>query len=845
MSFINVRSFGTNFSRSFYNHISNSFKLLNISILALLITACSAGGTDPETQTNTIDQLTSSVAVTLEGSVGDGPITDAQITIKDSLGAVVGTTVSDSTASYTITIPVGVAYPVVIEATGGTDVVTGTAPDFIMLSVASNPSARTVNINPFSTMIVKTAQSMSGGLTAQNIFVATQSVTEQLNFGLNSALISNPVTTPITSANVAAIIKSSEAFGETIRRTRSTLQVSGANFTGDEIVDILARDMTDGIIDGRGQGANVQIAAVSTIISGQVLIEALVNQLNVNGSDSTSLMDLAINISVPNATMTTSDVVITEAMLTQTRTAVAAASTHTPSSSLTAIAVILTGLSGNSMAVDLATALPVDPASTFNEVITQLPLSTNTQLESVNSMLISGAFQFAATDYTVGENDGSVNVTINRVGGSAGTVNVEWRTATFNGDGTADWANDFGTFLWTERVLAFADGETSKVEQISIAQDVLVEGDEHFSVFIRTPAGEVVSTAVVTILDDNTSVPAPEPVPVPVPVPVPSDRPYEDLVNNVVGFAQGVTGGKGGDLCTVSNLNNSGAGSLRVCAESSSPKWIRFSVSGVINLSSKIFIKSNKTIDGRGADITIRNYGLRTAGNSTDGWLENVIIHNIKMADTPSTEQMLSINKYSRKIWVDHVSLTGAGDESIFIGNTGTSSPSATAVTISWCKFTDASKSLLIGASPLHVRDVETTVTVHHNFYNQTGERHPLIRHAKVHTFNNYMHNWTWQASSSSQFAQLASESNIFETGASTRNNLAVSATVANVGDTDKGYARSTNDLFLGNSTTLLNAPDTVFDPASFYSFSPEVADSTLKAKVMSNAGWNNVAFPE
>src|SRR5688572_5599981 len=69
----------------------------------------------------------------------------------------------------------------------------------------------------------------------------------------------------------------------------------------------------------------------------------------------------------------------------------------------------------------------------------------------------------------------------------------------------------------------------------------------------------------------------------------------EGLINNVVGFGRNTTGGAGGTLCRVTNLNNSGTGSLRACAEATGPQWIVFDVSGTITLSSEIYIKSNKT----------------------------------------------------------------------------------------------------------------------------------------------------------------------------------------------------------------------------------------------------------
>jgi hypothetical protein len=88
----------------------------------------------------------------------------------------------------------------------------------------------------------------------------------------------------------------------------------------------------------------------------------------------------------------------------------------------------------------------------------------------------------------------------------------------------------------------------------------------------------------------------------------------EQLLNQRVGYGRLATGGAGGSLCTVNTLANSGgsgqAGSLRHCMELSGPQWIIFSVSGVLNLTSRIQMSltggnHDKTIDGRGANIVI------------------------------------------------------------------------------------------------------------------------------------------------------------------------------------------------------------------------------------------------
>ena len=75
------------------------------------------------------------------------------------------------------------------------------------------------------------------------------------------------------------------------------------------------------------------------------------------------------------------------------------------------------------------------------------------------------------------------------------------------------------------------------------------------------------------------------------------------------GQAAGVTGGSAGPLITVTNLANSGAGSLRqAIIDASGPRWIRFSqgLTGTINHTSQLLLnRPDITIDGRGADIAI------------------------------------------------------------------------------------------------------------------------------------------------------------------------------------------------------------------------------------------------
>jgi hypothetical protein len=166
---------------------------------------------------------------------------------------------------------------------------------------------------------------------------------------------------------------------------------------------------------------------------------------------------------------------------------------------------------------------------------------------------------------------------------------------------------------------------------------------------------------------------------------------------------------------TVTNLNDSGAGSLR--AALGSDRIIRFSVAGTIKLSTALPVfGQNITIDGFSAPspgITLTgssNECMRIFGPGFSGGdAANVIVQGIRVRGCGNDG--IGVAYGAHDIVIDHVSTSGAGDGNIDI-TTG-----AHDVTVSWSILANnaASGAQLIKYDAYHV-------TSHHNiYYNNYG----------------------------------------------------------------------------------------------------------------------------
>ena len=202
-----------------------------------------------------------------------------------------------------------------------------------------------------------------------------------------------------------------------------------------------------------------------------------------------------------------------------------------------------------------------------------------------------------------------------------------------------------------------------------------------------------------------------------------------------LGFGAQVTGGRGGSVYHVTNLNDDGAGSFRD-AVSQGNRIVVFDVGGIINIKTAVSIKSNITIAGQtapGEGIAIHGGKLSTGKQS------NIIIRylRIRPGENTASEKDDALNLYDAKnVIVDHCSVELAPWNN-FGGSSDNASYRVTGVTVQ--------NSLI--ANPIgqqfgaHIESVDGTWAWYYNAFVNTHNRNPLDKINDVFV-NNILYNF-------------------------------------------------------------------------------------------------------
>lgn len=194
------------------------------------------------------------------------------------------------------------------------------------------------------------------------------------------------------------------------------------------------------------------------------------------------------------------------------------------------------------------------------------------------------------------------------------------------------------------------------------------------------------------------------------------------------GFGKYASGGRGGAVYHVTNLNDSGAGSFRD-AVSAPNRTVVFDVGGVIKINSRIQVSSDITIAGQtapGEGIAIYGHGLSFSRQ------KNVIVRYLRLRGSIGMARgscTLTADDAENMIF-DHVSVQWGRWDNLHIQNSKN-------ITLQYCIIGEAIDPQRFGA----LLERPEKLTIHHSLWIDNQSRNPKAK-AGIEYVNNVVYNW-------------------------------------------------------------------------------------------------------
>ncbi|WP_190808464.1 hypothetical protein [Flagellimonas sp. S3867] len=213
------------------------------------------------------------------------------------------------------------------------------------------------------------------------------------------------------------------------------------------------------------------------------------------------------------------------------------------------------------------------------------------------------------------------------------------------------------------------------------------------------------------------------------------------------------TGGRGGKIIHVTNLNDSGPGSFREALLTPEKRIIVFDVSGIIELESLLYVtegRGNFTIAGQ----TAPEGGITIAGNRIffyDG-VDNFIIRYVRFrGGVGGLNDSLTCQGTSNVIF-DHCSFGFGYDEAMSITS---GSVHISNITIQRCLFGESKTGTIVGALPQDGGTADNISVINNLWYNITHRFPNVVGDGRFEVVNNVVWGWVHRTLSTSGSFEL------------------------------------------------------------------------------------------